>query len=89
VSLFDPDTFEQTLRQGREHLRRFLEDVHEEAAPRPTDAVTYRWPLSPGLEVEVRFLGGEPTPAALARLQEYLALAKAALETPRPSAEPE
>lgn len=85
MSLFDPDTFEQTLRQGREHLRRIMTDIDEDVSPKPADPVVYRWPLSPGLEVEVRFRGGEPTPAALARLQEYLALAQAALETPPPA----
>jgi excisionase family DNA binding protein len=40
---------------------------------------SYRWPLGPGLTVEVRFLGADLGPAHIDLLREYLDLFKTAL----------
>jgi hypothetical protein len=88
MSWFDANTLDETLRQGREAMRRVVADVlHEETAPMPPDSLVYRWPLTPQLEVELHFHGGEVTAEALERLQAYLTLAKEALQTPSPAAE--
>ncbi len=43
---------------------------------------SYRWPLGPGLEVEVRFLGADLGPAHIDLLREYLGLFKKSLGWP-------
>jgi hypothetical protein len=40
---------------------------------------SYRWPLGPGLTVEVRFLGADLGPSHIDLLREYLELFKTAL----------
>ena len=59
------DTFEAVMPHAKEHV---LADVHHEIAPMPPAPLVYRWPLTPQLEVELRFLGGEVTAEALERL---------------------
>jgi hypothetical protein len=85
MSWFDAKTLDETLRQGREVVRRVIADVQEaaeEIVPVPAAPLVYRWPLTPKLEVELRFHGGEVTAEALERLQAYITLAKEALGTP-------
>ena len=89
MSWFDAKTLDETLRQGREVVRRVIADVHEaaeEIVPMLAALLMYRWPLTPTLDVELRFHGGAVTAEALERLQAYLALAIAALETSPPAA---
>ena len=87
MSWFDPKTLDETLRQGREVVRRVIADVQEELSPMPAAPLVYRWPLTPQLEVELRFHGGEVTAEALERLQAYITVAKEALQTPPAAAE--
>ena len=51
-----------------------------ERASSPSDATTYRWPLSKDVIAEVRFTGSDLRPAHLELLRKYLELAKTAMQ---------
>ena len=50
--------------------------------PAPMDPASFRWPLGPGVDAEVRFIGHPITSAHVEVLRQYLDVAKHAL-TPR------
>lgn len=56
-----------------------LDTWKQQLAHAPNQERCYRWPLGPGLTVEVRFAGTDLGPAHIDLLREYLDLFKTAL----------